>query len=52
MLLVACKSTKKAQNKSVGLKGFYTYYNTLFNGKEAYEAEINNRKKNHQDNSQ
>ena len=50
MLLVACKSTKKAQNKSVGLKGFYTYYNTLFNGKEAYEAEINNRKKNHQDN--
>ncbi len=50
ILLVACKSTKKAQNKSVGLKGFYTYYNTLFNGKEAYEAEINNRKKNHQDN--
>lgn len=50
LLLWACGSNKKTQNKSVGLKGFYAFYNTLFNGKEALNTEINNRKKEYKDN--
>lgn len=47
LILCACASHKKSQSKAVGLKGFYTYYNTLFNSKEALNTEINSRKKNH-----
>ncbi len=50
ILLAACNSQQKKQSTSVGMKGFYTYYNTLFNSKEALEFEINERKKSHQDN--
>lgn len=48
--IISCNTTKKTQNKSVGLKGFYSYYNTLFNSKEALHTELNNRKKGYQDN--
>ena len=50
IIFAACNSRQKKQNTSVGMKGFYTYYNTLFNSKEALESEINERKKSHQDN--
>ena len=49
-LIVACSPRKKQQSTSVGLKGFYAYYNTLFNGKEALESELDTRKKGYQDN--
>ncbi len=32
------------------MKGFFTYYNTLFNSKDALETELENRDKSHQDN--
>lgn len=47
LILSSCVSSKKSPSKTVGLKGFYTYYNTLFNSKEALNTEINNRKKNY-----
>lgn len=48
-LLGGCSSQKKTNN-STFLKGFFTYYNTLFNSKEALNAEIDNRDKSHKDN--
>lgn len=45
----SCSSRKK-KSDSTFLKGFSTYYNTLFNSKDALEAEINTRKDSHQDN--
>lgn len=45
----SCSSRKK-KSDSTFLKGFSTYYNTLFNSKDALEAEINARKDAHQDN--
>lgn len=32
------------------MKGFFSYYNTLFNGKEALETELKNRDTSHKDN--
>ncbi|WP_018675044.1 tetratricopeptide repeat protein [Riemerella columbina] len=48
-LAVACSSRKKERTNKM-THGFLAYYNTLFNGKEALESELNNRKKNHQEN--
>lgn len=45
----SCSSRKK-KNDSTFLKGFYSYYNTLFNSKEALETELKNRDKAHKDN--
>lgn len=50
LTLLACKTQYKKPSTSVGLKGFYSYYNTIFNSKEALNEEISTRKKNHQDN--
>ncbi len=49
LLIIAC-SPRKKQSQNVGLKGFTSYYNTLFNSKEALETEENNRIKSHKDN--
>lgn len=49
ILLGSCASQKKT-NDSTFLKGFFTYYNTLFNSKDALETELKNRDKSHQDN--
>lgn len=49
IVLGACSSRKKT-NDSTFLKGFFTYYNTLFNSKDALETELKNRDKSHQDN--
>lgn len=49
-ILAACSSRKSSENKTVGLKGFSAYYNTLFNSKDALETELKDRDKNHQDN--
>ena len=49
--IVACTSrTYKKKSTTVGLKGFYSYYNTLFNSKEALQTELDNRNKTHKDN--
>ena len=45
----ACTS-RKTENKNVGLKGFTSYYNTLFNSKDALETELRNRDQAHKDN--
>jgi tetratricopeptide (TPR) repeat protein len=42
-------STQKKANDSTFMKGFFSYYNTLFNGKEALETELKNRDASHQD---
>lgn len=47
--LFACTS-RKSENKTVGLKGFSAYYNTLFNSKDALETELKDRKNSYQDN--
>ena len=49
LFIIACSSRKK-QSQNVGLKGFTSYYNTIFNSKEALETEENNRIKAHKDN--
>ncbi|MDR2205379.1 MAG: tetratricopeptide repeat protein [Flavobacteriaceae bacterium] len=46
----ACSSQKKKQNNSTFLKGFHTYYNTLFNGEEALNTELEDRKKSYKEN--
>ena len=43
-------STRKKNNDSSFMKGFFSYYNTLFNSKEALQTELKNRDKAHQDN--
>ncbi|SEV82172.1 type IX secretion system periplasmic lipoprotein PorW/SprE [Kaistella antarctica] len=45
----SCSSRKKT-NDSTFMKGFFSYYNTLFNSKDALETELNNRDKAHKDN--
>lgn len=49
IIFVACKS-RNNEKKSGALAGFSSYYNTLFNSKDALETEINQRKKNHKEN--
>jgi len=49
VLVNSCTSRKKTSD-STFLKGFFTYYNTLFNSKDALETELRNRDKNHRDN--
>ena len=45
----SCSSRKKT-NDSTFMKGFFSYYNTLFNSKDALETELKNRDKAHKDN--
>lgn len=45
----SCSSRKKT-NDSTFMKGFFTYYNTLFNSKDALETELKNRDQAHRDN--
>ncbi|MCQ9634377.1 tetratricopeptide repeat protein [Chryseobacterium sp. WG23] len=55
-LLVMCivascaTKTKKPEQRSKLLKGFSTYYNTLFNAKDALNSEFTTRDKGHKDN--
>lgn len=48
-VLQSCNSRKKTNN-STFLKGFFSYYNTLFNSKDALDTELKNRDKAHKDN--
>lgn len=50
IVLVNSCSTRKKTNDSTFMKGFYSYYNTLFNSKDALETELKNRDKAHKDN--
>ncbi|MCQ4035816.1 type IX secretion system periplasmic lipoprotein PorW/SprE [Kaistella montana] len=43
-------STRKKNNDSTFMKGFFSYYNTLFNSKDALQTELKNRDQAHQDN--
>jgi tetratricopeptide (TPR) repeat protein len=45
----SCSSRKKTNDSSF-MKGFFSYYNTLFNSKEALDTELRNRDKSHKDN--
>lgn len=49
LIFNACSSRKK-KSDSTFMKGFYTYYNTLFNSKEALNTELTNRKKGYKEN--
>jgi tetratricopeptide (TPR) repeat protein len=49
LLIISC-STRKKKSDSTFMKGFFTYYNTLFNSKSALETELKNRDKSHKDN--
>lgn len=50
-IVVSCASTsKKPEKRSKFLKGFSTYYNTLFNAKDALNYEFEERDKGHKDN--
>ncbi|WP_143093376.1 type IX secretion system periplasmic lipoprotein PorW/SprE [Halpernia frigidisoli] len=49
LIIFSC-STRKKKSDSTFMKGFFTYYNTLFNSKEALETELRNRDKSHKDN--
>ena len=48
-IISACSSQKKKSNPTF-MKGFKTYYNTLFNSKDALNTEIKNRKTNFKEN--
>lgn len=52
MCLIASCATKvkKPEQRSKLLKGFSTYYNTLFNAKDALNSEFTSRDKGHKDN--
>jgi len=52
MCLVASCATKikKPEQRSKFMKGFNTYYNTLFNAKDALNSEFTSRDKGHKDN--
>ena len=50
LLLANSCSSRKKKSDSTFLKGFYTYYNTLFNSKEALNTELDNREKAFKDN--
>jgi hypothetical protein len=45
-----CYQNKKPEQRSKLLKGFSTYYNTLFNAKDALNSEFTTRDKGHKDN--
>ena len=45
----SCSSRKKTDD-STFMKGFFSYYNTLFNSKDALETELKNRDQAHVDN--
>ncbi|WP_276963342.1 tetratricopeptide repeat protein [Chryseobacterium sp.] len=50
-LVASCATkTKKPEQRSRVLKGFSTYYNTLFNAKDALNSEFTSRDKGHKDN--
>lgn len=49
LFFVSC-STRKKSAGSPFMKGFYAYYNTLFNSKDALETELRSRDKAHVDN--
>lgn len=49
LIVVSC-STRKKTSDSTFMKGFFTYYNTLFNSKSALETELKNRTTAHKDN--
>ncbi|REC44776.1 type IX secretion system periplasmic lipoprotein PorW/SprE [Chryseobacterium pennipullorum] len=50
-LVASCATkTKKPEQRSKLLKGFSTYYNTLFNAKDALNSEFTSRDKGHKDN--
>ncbi|REC59995.1 tetratricopeptide repeat protein [Chryseobacterium pennae] len=50
-LIASCATkTKKPEQRSKLLKGFSTYYNTLFNAKDALNSEFTTRDKAHKDN--
>ena len=46
----SCSPTNRTQPKKLGIKKYIAYYNTLFNGEQALETAINNKKKEHKDN--
>lgn len=48
-LLLSCSARKKKSDSAL-LKGFFSYYNTLFNSKDALETELRNRDRAHRDN--
>jgi hypothetical protein len=50
-IVVSCATkTKKPEQRSKFMKGFTTYYNTLFNAKDALNNEFETRDKAHKDN--
>lgn len=50
-ILISCgMKVKKPEQRSKFLKGFSTYYNTLFNAKDALNTEFETRDKAHKDN--
>lgn len=51
IIVVSCSTkVKKPEARSKFLKGFSTYYNTLFNAKDALNSEFTSRDKSHKDN--
>ena len=50
IIVVNSCSSRKKTNDSTFMKGFFSYYNTLFNSKDALETELKNRDKAHKDN--
>ncbi len=51
IIVVSCSTkVKKPEARSKFLKGFSTYYNTLFNAKDALNSEFTSRDKAHKDN--
>jgi predicted negative regulator of RcsB-dependent stress response len=50
-IIVSCSTKpKKPEQRSKFMKGFSTYYNTLFNAKDALNSEFTTRDKGHKDN--
>ncbi|WP_292008254.1 tetratricopeptide repeat protein [Chryseobacterium sp.] len=50
-IIVSCSTKpKRPEQRSKFLKGFHTYYNTLFNAKDALNSEFTSRDKSHKDN--
>lgn len=50
-IVISCATkTKKPEQRSKFMKGFSTYYNTLFNAKDALDSEFTSRDKAHKDN--
>ena len=50
LVIIASCAAKKPERRSSFMKGFSTYYNTLFNAKDALNTEIESREKNNKDN--